>query len=267
MKLEEMLSNYQNEGLSYSLASARVCQDVILKAISDSPLDRNVTIKGGVVMQSITKDIRRATRDIDLDFIHYPITDEAIRSFIKKVNASSAFSIDIDGNIEELNHQDYHGKRVKIIIKDSYGKSINSKIDIGVHKHFDIEQEEYCFDVCLDDEGASLLKNSIEQSIAEKLRSLLIFGANSRRYKDVFDIHYGLKIANKNRLKKIIDAIIIKDDGMREKTHDDIIKRLKSVLRDKEYLDRVSASKQRWFDEDIEIIARDIIDNLIIALS
>ena len=36
-----------------------------------------------------------------------------------------------------------------------------------------IEQEEYCFDIAYDDEGASLLINSNEQMLSEKLRSLL----------------------------------------------------------------------------------------------
>jgi hypothetical protein len=39
-----------------------------------------------------------------------------------------------------------------------------------------IEQEEYCFDIAYDDEGASLLINSNEQMLSEKLWSLLKFG-------------------------------------------------------------------------------------------
>ena len=38
--------------------------------------------------------------------------------------------------------------------------------------------------------GASLLINSDEQMLAEKLRSLLKFGSFSTRYKDVYDIYY-----------------------------------------------------------------------------
>ena len=38
-------------------ARARICQDIILKAISESSLSRNVTIKGGVVMRSMTDNI------------------------------------------------------------------------------------------------------------------------------------------------------------------------------------------------------------------
>ena len=114
MNLREMMDEYAEEGLTRALASSRVCQDIVLKALAEGPLSRNVTIKGGVVMRSLTKNNRRATSDIDLDFIHYS----------------------------------------------------------------------------LDDEGATLLKNTYEQSFVEKLRSLLKFGANSRRYKDIFDMYY-----------------------------------------------------------------------------
>lgn len=52
---------------------------------------------------------------------------------------------------------------------------ITSKLDLGVHNRLDIEQEEYCFDIAFDEEGASLLINSNEQMFAEKL--FLIFKA------------------------------------------------------------------------------------------
>lgn len=73
-------------------------------------------------------------------------------------------------------------------IADSDGTVLASKIDLGVHKHFDIEQEDFCFDVGMDDVGVSLLINSKEQMLAEKLRSILKFGPFSARYKDIFDI-------------------------------------------------------------------------------
>ncbi len=83
--LEKMTAQYVDEGYSELLAEARVCQDIVLKAISESTMNRNVTIKGGVVMRSITGDVRRATRDIDFDFIKYSIEESAIHEFIKKL--------------------------------------------------------------------------------------------------------------------------------------------------------------------------------------
>lgn len=67
--LADLTADVRNDGYSQINAEAKVCQDIVLKAIAQSSLSRNVTIKGGVVMRSITGDIRRATQDMDLDFI------------------------------------------------------------------------------------------------------------------------------------------------------------------------------------------------------
>lgn len=53
-------------------------------------------------------------------------------------------------------HQDYDGKRVYIQLNDKSRYLISSKLDIGVHKYFDIEQEEYFFDFNIIDESVSL---------------------------------------------------------------------------------------------------------------
>lgn len=259
MDLREMMDMYCEEGLSRELAAARVCQDIVLKAIAIGPLSRNVTIKGGVVMRSLTNNNRRATRDIDLDFIHYSIDDEAIQFFVQKMNCILGIKIEMTGDIEELKHQDYHGKSIKVRITDKSGTVVESKIDIGVHKHLELEQEEYCFDVCMDDEGASLLKNSKEQSVVEKLRALLIFSVNNRRYKDIYDMYYLKDELNIDKFLQYIDLLIFKDESMRENTMDDIVRRLENCFKDKKFLKRVSTSRQRWIDEDIEIIGEGII--------
>lgn len=95
--LEELAWTVRNDGYSEVNAGAKVCQDVVLKAISNSSLGRNVTIKGGVVMRSITGNTRRATQDMDLDFIRYSLSNEAIRTFIEKLNCLDGITIRIDG--------------------------------------------------------------------------------------------------------------------------------------------------------------------------
>ncbi len=262
MNLQQMMEMYYEDGLTRELAAARVCQDIVLKAIATGPLNRNVTIKGGVVMRSLTNNNRRATRDIDLDFIHYSIDDVAIREFVRKLNCVQGIVLDIVGEIEELKHQDYHGKSIKVRITDEEGTFVESKIDIGVHKYLELEQEEYCFDVCMDDEGASLLINSKEQSVTEKLRALLIFGSNDRRYKDIYDMYYLRDHIDKEKLLKYIKILIFDDDTMREKSMTDIANRVENSFKDKDYLRRISTSRQRWIDEDIEVIATGIINFL-----
>ena len=253
---------YHEEGLTRELAAARVCQDIVLKAIAEGPLSRNVTIKGGVVMRSLTKNNRRATRDIDLDFIHYSLDDFSIREFVKRLNCIDGIQIYMDDEITELKHQDYHGKSIEVKIVDEYGNSVKSKIDIGVHKHMEIDQDEYCFDVCMDDDGATLLKNTVEQSFVEKLRSLLKFGANSRRYRDIYDMSYLKNVASDGKMADMIRILIFDDAEMYENTMDDIVKRLSNIFKDEQYLSRVSGSRQRWIDNDIHEIAKGLISYL-----
>ena len=86
MDLREMRQNYINDGYEPLDASAKVCQDILLAKISKSSLNRNITIKGGVVMHNISRDSRRATMDLDFDFIKYSLDDKSIKAFIEKLN-------------------------------------------------------------------------------------------------------------------------------------------------------------------------------------
>lgn len=160
-----------------------MCQDIILIKISKSGFKEHITIKGGVVMHNISKDKRRATRDMDMDFIKYSLDDNSIREFIDKLNkVNDGINIDIIGNITKLHHQDYNGERVNIKLSDEFNNKIDSKLDIGAHKEFDVEQDDYCFDLGVINQNISLLINSKEQIFVEKLKSLLKFGVRSTRY-------------------------------------------------------------------------------------
>lgn len=148
MNLNNLIQKYIINGYEEPDAVAKVCQDVILLKLDKSNFKNHITIKGGVVMHSISKDKRRATRDMDLDFIKYSLDDEHIKGFIDKLNnVNDGVKINVIGDITKLHHQDYDGKRVNISLIDNYENIINSKLDIGVHKEFDIEQDEYCFDM------------------------------------------------------------------------------------------------------------------------
>lgn len=85
MNLSVMIKEMQELGYESFDASARVCQDIVLKAIAQSSLSGNVTIKGGIIMRNMTKNIRRATQDMDIDFIRYSLSDESIDYFVKKI--------------------------------------------------------------------------------------------------------------------------------------------------------------------------------------
>ena len=140
-------------------------------------------------MHNISNDRRRATRDIDLDFIRYSLDNESIKKFIKglnKVNDGIQLEI-IDDKIIELNQQDYKGKRLGLKLIDNFNNTLITKLDLGVHKNIDIKQDGLVFSMNVLNQNIVLLANSKEQIFVEKLKSLLIFGTASTRYKDILD--------------------------------------------------------------------------------
>ena len=211
-------------------------------------------------MRSITGDSRRATQDMDIDFIRYSLDDSSIEWFIEKLNSLPDIKIEQIGSPEGLKQQDYHGKRVYIKITDETGDSIESKIDIGVHKHVSIEQEEYCFDIAQDEDGASLLINTIEQMFTEKLRSLLKFANNSTRYKDIFDMCYLTEYLDYVKLEKCFEEFIFSDSGLRENNIEDIIRRVNYAFSNEQYLSRLSRSRQNWLNIDSKEATKKIVD-------
>ena len=261
MNLEELRRRYIENGFSLANASAKICQDIILNKISKSKMNKNVTIKGGVVMYGLSNDKRRATRDLDLDFIKYSLADESIKSFIDKLNlVNDGIKVYIDGEIQELHHQDYKGKRVNVVLKDENNFNVSAKLDIGVYKNFDIKQDEYCFNLEAINESAILVINSKEQIICEKLKSLLRFGIRTTRYKDIFDIYYLINntIINKDDLLNIINILIIEDTTMRESNIEDIIKNLDTTLNNNIFKHSLSDARNNWLDISVE----EVIDNV-----
>lgn len=263
MDIGKLVNLYVNNGYELTDAMAKVSQDIILLKISRSSLSHNVTIKGGVVMHNISKNKRRATRDVDFDFIKYSLDDKSIINFIKKLDkVDDGVKIIITGKIEELHHQDYSGKRVYITLIDEKNYRVNSKLDIGVHKDFDIEQEEYCFDLDVINDSATLFINSKEQMFTEKLKSLLRFAYISTRYKDISDFYYLIKYGdlNKNKLEEYINKIIFRDSTLKVNTFEDIYQILKSLFSNKRFVSNLSNVKVNWLDISSEKIISCILE-------
>lgn len=256
MNLRDEVDKIKKEGYSEANAEAKLCQDIIINGISQSSLNRNVTIKGGVVLRSLSKNARRATQDLDLDFIKYSISEESIRSFIAKLNCMEGIRLQMSAPIEELKHQDYKGKRIHIEISDDAGNVLSLKMDIGVHKDLDIEQEEYCFDVCFQEDTASVLINSREQMITEKLKSLMRFGTRSTRYKDVFDICYLSDLADMGKLRFCIQKYIYADTTIDVNDNVEIRKRAERIFNNDTYKKQLKRSGKNWLELSVEEVLK-----------
>lgn len=261
--IRELMGAIRNEGYNGPAVGARVFQDLVLDAIANGPYSESIAVKGGVLMRELSHSARRATMDIDMDFMHFPLTDEGILRFVDSLNVLEGISFKIVGKIEELKQQDYKGKRVFVTVTDVEGSSISSKIDLGVHKDLSIGQIPVCFDVCCDEDGATLLANSPEQVFAEKIKSLLRFGPASTRYKDVFDLYYLSKHVDSNLLSVYLEKLVFADRSMKERDSHDIVLRVKSTFENPMYRRLIAtAAKAKWIDASVEEAMTEILSFL-----
>lgn len=264
MNLETLIKEYQNLGYEYADAISNVCQDIILLKISKSPYINNVTIKGGVVMHNLSNDKRRATRDIDLDFIKYSLDDNSIRKFIKGLNnTKDNISVYIvNDEIITLNQQDYKGKRINLGLTDKNNYNVITKLDLGVHKNFDVEQEETIFNLSILDNNVVLLANSKEQIFVEKMKSLLRFGATSTRYKDILDFYYLINntVLDKQKLCSLIKNYIFLDESIRYNNMNDIYNRLSDSLNNNRFIKNFKNVKNNWLELPIKEVTKSILE-------
>ncbi len=225
MNLQEVIQKYIKSGYSDELASSKVSQDLILTAIANSKYNQNITIKGGVVMHNLSNDKRRATRDLDLDFIKYPLDDKSIKNFINELNKSINYiNFEIIDEIIPLHHQDYKGKRVFLKIKDNYKNEIGTKLDIGVHKLFQLEQEEY-----------------------------------------IFDFYYLIdnELLNKEKLEKCFKILIYDDKSINVNNVKDLISQFEKITSSRLYKINLNNPKYNWLDKNIDGVIDKIKDYLV----
>lgn len=223
MNLQEVIQKYIKSGYSDELASSKVSQDLILTAIANSKYNQNITIKGGVVMHNLSNDKRRATRD--LDFIKYSLDDKSIKNFINELNKSINYiNFEIIDEIVPLHHQDYKGKRVFLKIKDNYKNEIGTKLDIGVHKLFQLEQEQYMFDFYY------LIDN---------------------------------ELLNKEKLEKCFKILIYDDKSINVNNVKDLISQFEKITSSRLYKINLNNPKYNWLDKNIDGVIDKIKDYLV----
>lgn len=262
--IRQLIEKNVSKGLTLTQAKNLAAQFIILSKIEKSTFVDSVLLKGGVVMYNLTQEERRATTDLDFDFVRYSISrDSDIELFVDVLNKKEPqYEVKIIGKIEELHQQDYHGKRVKLLIKDRT-ESIKFKLDIGVHTLLTIDQEKMCFSFG-DDEDVVLLVNPPEQMIAEKLFSLAKIGPTSVRFKDIDDIYYLIKneLINYELVKKCL-GLITMDPINGINSVQDVVDSVIDTLNNQFYIDGYLKSRNNWLKEDYKEIKSYLIDFLL----
>ncbi len=194
MIIKDLIKSYQNQGFKLANAETKVCQDLFMYKLSKSKYASCITFKGGTVMYEITKESRRATKDLDVDVINLSIAEETITKIVneigKKDNETKTSFRVLKNKTEDLKHRSYKGKRFYLEFKDQKGDKLELALDVGVHKHSEIKQTSLVFDIFESGRKVSLLVNPIEQMIVEKTSSIIDFGIFTTRIKDFYDLYY-----------------------------------------------------------------------------
>lgn len=235
-------------GYRNDTAQAKVAHDIVLLAMQRCGFKANSTVKGGVVMSSLTGDVRRATMDMDIDFIHYSISDAAVKRFVRRMaKAMPEAEIKMMGEPVELKHDDYRGKRIYIAVKDgSVARRIRTKVDIGVHVKDELAQVDFSFPTGSGEGDVDLQANSPEQMFAEKLLSLLRHGANTNRPKDVFDMYYLSSRLDIERLKSYISLTIYGNPKCRVNNHSEMMRLVRQIFGLKIFAAKLSRARANW---------------------
>ena len=259
--IKEYIEEYVSKGFTTAQARNLTAQVIILSKIEKSKYVDSVLLKGGVVMYNMTHERRRTTTDLDFDFVRYNISNDGdIKLFVDVLNKKdSEYEVSINGKINELHQQDYHGKRVKLTITDNT-ESIRFKLDIGVHTLLAIDQDKMCFSFG-ENNNVTLLVNPPEQMFAEKLFSLAKIGPTSARFKDVDDMFY--LVSNKSVdikvVRKCLELLTIKSVND-IKDIQDVINKAVDTLENKFFIDGYMKSNESWLEQDYKEIKSYLVD-------
>ena len=259
--LKEQIAELMAAGYKALTAQAKVAHDAVLLAMHRSGFKLKSAIKGGVVMSSITGDIRRATMDMDIDFVHHSISIRSIEQFVWVfIRFMSELKIAIVGKITDLKHEDYRGKRVYVSVGDgSLKRPLRTKIDIGVHTHDEMAQVEYGFDVVTAPEKAELQANSNEQIFVEKLASLLRHGALSRRPKDVFDMYYLSSRMNMKVVRRYVSVLVYASKLCPVSDRRGIVASLNRTFGSSRYMRKLESAQNNWLAVSPHLAAETIL--------
>ena len=258
MSISSMVEAYVRKGFSRPVAQNLVAEEIILRLIAESPLAEHVTLKGGIVMYNLTKNARRATRDIDFDFIRYSIGHESIHLFFDQLNRrQNEIHLKVEGAMKDLHQQDYEGVRVNVRIEDASG-SLKLKLDIGVHKYAAIEQRSLLF-VFDGQDPLALTVNSPEQIFAEKCISLGRLGPVSTRYKDVYDLCYLTQFGIDAKQVRFILSAFLQNSTRPPHSLEEVKTTIRKALEDPHFAREAANPKNRWLDVDYDEAAKAIL--------
>lgn len=170
------------------------CQEEFIRRLSVSNYNKNLILKGGYLLYSISGFTTRPTVDADYLLRSHSNDVESIEKLIKKIislpNKDNFIKLEIR-SLELINEiKEYQGVRVNLI--GSIGRTRTPfSIDFGVGDIIVPSSIERTLPVLLPEfEKPKVLTYSLESTVAEKVDAIISLMEASGRMKDFYDIYY-----------------------------------------------------------------------------
>ncbi len=259
--LEFLFKRTFKTGVDPERIQQKVCQDIFIKKLSSSDTFlKKVVFKGGIVMYELTNGLRGYTKDIDLDFIKYPISAEGVTLFIEELNKSTEYpeiSIRISST-KEFRQKNYHGRRIELHFIDEKNTEFNLSVDVAVHLDKISLPKSIPYELKLNKDSVDIPIDSNNLSIVEKLSTFALYGTDNERVKDLFDVYWRIKDLEYDiqEIHQIYDTKLVYSGAFKRRNIS--IDKIIDTLKDKNYRKEI-LKEENWTKNSIE----DICDFLI----
>lgn len=196
--LTRLKNKAMESGRSYQLCLQLFCQEEFLRRLEKSKYAKNLVLKGGLFIYSVSDFDSRVTVDVDFLLRKVPNTPEQLKLMLEEIISTPTGN---DYVIYEIKHiapiavaKKYAGIGASLVARIKNTKTPFS-VDFGVGDVIVPRQEKREIPTQLDDFAAPTVNTySLETTIAEKLDAILDLMEFTSRMKDYYDIYY---ISNK----------------------------------------------------------------------
>ncbi|MBN4062979.1 MAG: nucleotidyltransferase [Alkaliphilus sp.] len=182
------------EGIQLHQVINLFCQEEFIRRLSHSKYKKNLILKGGFLLYSLSGFTARPTVDTDYLLKNYPSSLDTIEKLVSEVislpSKNNYINLKIRGFEVIGETREYHGVRANIIGLIGHTKTPFS-IDFGIGDIVIPSAVIRRLPVILPEfEQPEILTYSLESIVAEKLDAIISLMEVTGRMKDFFDIHY-----------------------------------------------------------------------------
>ncbi len=269
MKSPEQLKGYlRNLSVEKNISAQELLQvfmfERLIERISLSKYKKNLVLKGGLLVASLSGISERSTMDMDTTIVNYPMTEEAIRKMVLDI-----ITIKIDDliffnfkSIIPIRKKDQY-QNFSVSIEAVYEKIIVPlKIDITTGDVITPKEIEYQYKFLFSEKGVNIYTYTLETILAEKIETILSRGVINTRARDFYDIYLLYKI-KKDEIKwdQLREALI---NTTNNRNSFDALNNSKIILNDVSQSNIVKTSWNRYQNENAYSKNVDISESIVI---